>query len=171
MISSFLFSLFSDQQESFDLFDRQALQEYILLVSQDLTSKAKQGGLRDKPSAKADMYHTHYILAGLSLAQHSQKHSRQRLEELKASFKTPDYSKCIIGNSESQDEAFERMKEIYSRALAWEVEEDKELVVGLVSNKVVSSSSWWLTLACHSSAKDPFLFLFGAGHSYLYILS
>lgn len=137
VLRALMTSDFPDQQESFDLFDRQALQEYILLVSQDLTSKAKQGGLRDKPSAKADMYHTHYILAGLSLAQHSQKHSRQRLEELKASFKTPDYSKCIIGNSESQDEAFERMKEIYSRALAWEVEEDKDLVVGLVSNKVL----------------------------------
>ncbi|PLW21491.1 hypothetical protein PCANC_00308 [Puccinia coronata f. sp. avenae] len=128
---------FPDQQESFDLFDRQALQEYILLVSQDLTPQAKQGGLRDKPSAMPDMYHTHYILSGLSLAQHSQKHSLQRIEELKKAFKTPDYSKSILGNSESESEGFERMKEIYSRALAWEVEQEKELVVGLVSNKVL----------------------------------
>jgi protein farnesyltransferase subunit beta len=151
---------FSDQQESFDLFDRQALQEYILLVSQDLTPQAKQGGLRDKPSAMPDMYHTHYILSGLSLAQHSQKHSLQRIEELKKAFKTPDYSKSILGNSESESEGFERMKEIYSRALAWEVEQEKELVVGLVSNKVVS-----LSLDCFSSLYVPltisiFCFLF-----------
>ncbi|WAR53048.1 hypothetical protein PtB15_2B477 [Puccinia triticina] len=128
---------FPDQQDSFDLFDRRALQEYILLISQDLTPKAKQGGLRDKPSAVPDMYHTHYILAGLSLAQHSQRHSPQRIEEVKGTFKSPDYSKCIIGDSESEGDAFERMKEIYSRALAWEVQKDKDLVVGMVSNEVL----------------------------------
>ncbi|POW20835.1 hypothetical protein PSHT_03116 [Puccinia striiformis] len=106
-------------------------------ISQDLTPKAKQGGLRDKPSAVPDMYHTHYILSGLSLAQHSQKHSPQHIEELRQSFKTPDYSKCILGDSESEHDGFERMKEIYSRALAWEVQQDKDLVVGLVSNEVL----------------------------------
>ncbi|EFP89630.2 uncharacterized protein PGTG_15593 [Puccinia graminis f. sp. tritici CRL 75-36-700-3] len=128
---------FSDQHESFDLFDRQALQEYILLISQDLSPKAKQGGLRDKPSAVPDMYHTHYILAGLSLAQHSQKHSLQRIEELKQAFKKPDFSTCILGNSETESDALERMKIIYSRALAWEVQKDKDLVVGMVSNEVL----------------------------------
>ncbi|KAH9441675.1 hypothetical protein Pst134EA_032685, partial [Puccinia striiformis f. sp. tritici] len=105
---SFMGCISQDEQDSFDLFDRQALQEYILLISQDLTPKAKQGGLRDKPSAVPDIQ----------------------------SFQTPDYSKCILGDSESEHDGFERMKEIYSRALAWEVQQDKDLVVGLVSNEV-----------------------------------
>ncbi|KAH9471495.1 hypothetical protein Pst134EA_005391 [Puccinia striiformis f. sp. tritici] len=137
LLRALMSSDLTDEQDSFDLFDRQALQEYILLISQDLTPKAKQGGLRDKPSAVPDMYHTHYILSGLSLAQHSQKHSPQHIEELRQSFKTPDYSKCILGDSESEHDGFERMKEIYSRALAWEVQQDKDLVVGLVSNEVL----------------------------------
>ncbi|POW08503.1 hypothetical protein PSHT_09547 [Puccinia striiformis] len=102
LLRALMSSDLTDEQDSFDLFDRQALQEYILLISQDLTPKAKQGGLRDKPSAVPDMYHTHYILSGLSLAQHSQKHSPQHIEELRQSFKTPDYSKCILGDSESE---------------------------------------------------------------------
>lgn len=47
------------------LFDRIALQEYILVVAQ-----APRGGLRDKPGKNADAYHTCYNLSGLSLSQH-----------------------------------------------------------------------------------------------------
>jgi hypothetical protein len=70
--------------------------------------------------------------------QHPQKHSFQRIQELKQNFKRPQYSKCILGDSESESDAFQRMKEIYSRVLGWEVQKDEELVVGLVSNEVVS---------------------------------
>ncbi|KAI9138313.1 terpenoid cyclases/protein prenyltransferase alpha-alpha toroid [Paraphysoderma sedebokerense] len=46
------------------LFDREALQEYILICCQ-----AKKG-LRDKPGKSPDYYHTCYCLSGLSVAQH-----------------------------------------------------------------------------------------------------
>lgn len=47
------------------LFDAQALQEFILVCCQDKDS----GGLRDKPDKSKDMYHTCYALSGLSIAQ------------------------------------------------------------------------------------------------------
>lgn len=41
------------------------LQRYILMCGQDVL----KGGLRDKPSASCDLYHTNYSLCGLSYAQ------------------------------------------------------------------------------------------------------
>jgi len=46
-------------------FDREALQEYILLCCQ-----IQDGGLRDKPGKYPDYYHVCYCLSGLSIAQH-----------------------------------------------------------------------------------------------------
>ena len=46
------------------LFDRSALQEYILACGQQA-----DGGLRDKPNKYRDFYHTCYALSGLSVAQ------------------------------------------------------------------------------------------------------
>ncbi|KAG1143314.1 hypothetical protein G6F37_007069 [Rhizopus arrhizus] len=48
------------------LFDREGLQEYILLCCQ-----SQYGGLLDKPGKRVDYYHTCYCLSGLSVAQHS----------------------------------------------------------------------------------------------------
>ncbi|GMR59105.1 hypothetical protein PMAYCL1PPCAC_29300 [Pristionchus mayeri] len=45
-------------------FDARALQEYILVCCQD-----PHGGLRDKPGVKRDLYHTCYVLSGISIAQ------------------------------------------------------------------------------------------------------
>ena len=45
-------------------YDELALQRYILLGGQTLT-----GGLRDKPGKGPDLYHTCYVLSGLSVAQ------------------------------------------------------------------------------------------------------
>ncbi|KAF9917037.1 hypothetical protein BX616_002092 [Lobosporangium transversale] len=47
------------------IYDRDALQEYILIACE-----AKTGGLRDKPTKSPDYYHTCYCLSGLSLSQH-----------------------------------------------------------------------------------------------------
>jgi protein farnesyltransferase subunit beta len=47
------------------LFDEGMLQRYILLCAQDV-----HGGLRDKPSANRDFYHSCYNLSGISVAQH-----------------------------------------------------------------------------------------------------
>ena len=46
------------------LFDQGMLQRYILLCAQNVT-----GGLRDKPSARRDFYHSCYNLSGLSVSQ------------------------------------------------------------------------------------------------------
>ncbi|KAK6581491.1 hypothetical protein PZA11_006182 [Diplocarpon coronariae] len=50
------------------LFSREGLIRYILCCCQD---QSKRGGLRDKPSHTSDSYHTCYVLAGLSSAQHN----------------------------------------------------------------------------------------------------
>ncbi len=47
------------------LFNRTALQEYLLICAQD-----PRGGLVDKPGKSRDFYHTSYTLSGLSVAQH-----------------------------------------------------------------------------------------------------
>ncbi|TRY56978.1 hypothetical protein DNTS_023901 [Danionella cerebrum] len=47
------------------MFERKALQEYILLCCQN-----PAGGLLDKPGKSRDFYHTCYCLSGLSIAQH-----------------------------------------------------------------------------------------------------
>ncbi|KAJ2615491.1 CAAX farnesyltransferase (FTase) subunit beta [Coemansia sp. RSA 1365] len=48
------------------LYDRAALQRYVLACCQD----GRMGGLRDKPGKSSDLYHTLYCLSGLSLSQH-----------------------------------------------------------------------------------------------------
>ncbi|RAL60201.1 hypothetical protein DID88_000822 [Monilinia fructigena] len=50
-----------------NLYSREGLIRYILCCCQDTGSR---GGLRDKPSHRSDSYHTCYVLAGLSSAQH-----------------------------------------------------------------------------------------------------
>ncbi|QSZ34840.1 hypothetical protein DSL72_007699 [Monilinia vaccinii-corymbosi] len=52
---------------SVNLYSREGLIRYILCCCQDTGSR---GGLRDKPSHRSDSYHTCYVLAGLSSAQH-----------------------------------------------------------------------------------------------------
>ncbi|MCP9264563.1 Farnesyltransferase, CAAX box, beta [Dirofilaria immitis] len=47
-------------------FHGKALQEYILVACQDI----ENGGLRDKPDKPSDLYHTCYVLSGLSIAQY-----------------------------------------------------------------------------------------------------
>lgn len=65
------------------VFDRRALQEYILVVAQ-----APQGGLRDKPGKRADAYHTANNLAGLSLCQHRVQYSQEFRRSVESSWKS-----------------------------------------------------------------------------------
>lgn len=51
------------------LYDYRALQEYVLICCQ----YKYHGGLLDKPGKIPDVYHTCYVLSGLSLAQHAVK--------------------------------------------------------------------------------------------------
>ena len=55
-------------------YDRLRLQEYLLCCCQ-----SAGGGLRDKPSKRADFYHTAYGLAGLSVAQHGWSVADERI--------------------------------------------------------------------------------------------
>src|SRR5690606_1442470 len=59
-----------DESEGTWLFNQRALLNYILLAAQ-----APSGGLRDKPSAKPDQYHTCYVLSGLSIASRNAPYS------------------------------------------------------------------------------------------------
>ncbi|KAI9102487.1 terpenoid cyclases/protein prenyltransferase alpha-alpha toroid [Phlyctochytrium arcticum] len=54
-----------DGDVAVDLFNRESLQEYILVCCQ-----AERGGMLDKPEKSPDFYHTCYVLSGLSIAQH-----------------------------------------------------------------------------------------------------
>jgi len=49
------------------LYSREGLIRYILCCCQDTS---RRGGLRDKPGMSSDPYHSCYVLAGLSSAQH-----------------------------------------------------------------------------------------------------
>ncbi|PHH65998.1 hypothetical protein CDD81_946 [Ophiocordyceps australis] len=60
-----------------NLFSRNALIRYILCCGQDLS---KRGGMRDKPGKHSDAYHTCYVLAGLSSAQHKWSLMRPRVD-------------------------------------------------------------------------------------------
>lgn len=54
-----------EQEASENVWNKQALVRYLLTCAQQ---PGKKGGMRDKPSAKPDGYHTTYALAGLSAA-------------------------------------------------------------------------------------------------------
>ncbi|CAK8533620.1 unnamed protein product [Lathyrus sativus] len=60
------YNFISEWRESEPLFHSMALQQYILLCSQE-----QDGGLRDKPGKRRDHYHSCYCLSGLSLCQYS----------------------------------------------------------------------------------------------------
>lgn len=151
-----------------DLFDRRALQEYILLISQEQsppsplkrpksakTSKSsrptskqieedKLGGLRDKPDTDPDPYHTHYVLAGLSNAQHYPTFSAAKAARVARGFKPIDISAqqkqsraIVLGSNESWEEGTRRMKDFYSRAMGWDVDPGRKIILGAKENELL----------------------------------
>lgn len=58
-----------EQRPMWSMYDYKALQEYVLICCQNKYS----GGLIDKPEKPPDVYHTCYVLSGLSIAQHAVK--------------------------------------------------------------------------------------------------
>ncbi|XP_026822060.1 protein farnesyltransferase subunit beta [Rhopalosiphum maidis] len=60
-----------NQRPMWSMYDYQALQEYVLICCQNRYS----GGLIDKPGKPPDVYHTCYVLSGLSIAQHAVENS------------------------------------------------------------------------------------------------
>ncbi|VDB99893.1 unnamed protein product [Peniophora sp. CBMAI 1063] len=102
------------------LFNRKALQEYILFTGQH-----PAGGLRDKPPKHPDAYHTLYCLSGLSAAQHRLVQSSSRRAEVHAIWK----------DTEESDKA-PLSKTAFAEALCWSEEEGSSLIVGPASNRV-----------------------------------
>jgi hypothetical protein len=84
-----------------------------------------------------DMYHTHYVLSGLSVGQHKPRHSRDEIRKLTDHFQTPDFATCMLGATEREDEALQRMKGVYARTLGWEFYPRDKLIVGRPENEVV----------------------------------
>lgn len=78
MISEILKS--EEQRPTWPMYNYQALQEYVLICCQNNYS----GGLIDKPGKPPDVYHTCYVLSGLSIAQHPDQNDT-----------------CVIGNPEN----------------------------------------------------------------------
>ncbi|KAI0056038.1 terpenoid cyclases/Protein prenyltransferase [Artomyces pyxidatus] len=115
------------------LFNRKALQEYILLAGQHGT-----GGLRDKPPKNADSYHTLYCLAGLSAAQHRVFPSLPRKSQLTTSWKP---------TGETNEDLH---KIAFTEALCWLEEEGGSKIVGPASNRVNATHPLFNLTATHT---------------------
>ncbi|KAG0146930.1 hypothetical protein CROQUDRAFT_494278 [Cronartium quercuum f. sp. fusiforme G11] len=124
-----------DSEEIFEPHDRQSLQEYALLVSQ---LQSRTGGLREGPLSRPDLYHTHYILCGLSAAQHLHRFSpiQAKLREQEFDARSSPPPRFML-TEETIEQATNRARSIYSRALSWEVRDQGCLVIGEPQNKLV----------------------------------
>lgn len=130
-----------------ELFDRSALQKYVLLVAQD-----PEGGLRDKPEKYVkvapvillvinffctrrfpDAYHTCYCLSGLSSVQHRIRLNHDRLTELCAHTNVDDAPGFLCGENETPMAASRRLARSYAALVAWEYDDRESTVLGNTS--------------------------------------
>ncbi|KAL1408783.1 CAAX farnesyltransferase (FTase) subunit beta [Vanrija albida] len=121
------------------LFNRVALQEYILLAGQVETGKG--GGLRDKPGKRPDLYHTANDLSGLSIAQHHVKHSPALVEKNRGLFDPskgfpPVKPTTPEGGWKSEAERQRARREVFANALGWAEEKGEQIVVGGDASRV-----------------------------------
>ncbi|GAA5823346.1 hypothetical protein JCM11251_007574 [Rhodosporidiobolus azoricus] len=132
-----------DSEEVDEVYDRSALQQYILLVAQQPLT----GGLRDKPGKPADAYHTCYNLAGASGAQSHWRCSPSKARSVGEGWQSPfggvlgivdeeeggegekQKVELVKGEQESDERAEERMKAIYARSMAWKEDAEGEKLV------------------------------------------
>ncbi|KAI0037908.1 terpenoid cyclases/Protein prenyltransferase [Auriscalpium vulgare] len=115
------------------LFNRKALQEYILCAGQH-----PAGGLRDKPPKNPDAYHTLYCIAGLSAAQHRVFPSQARRRQLEEAWA-------------SDGELNDRLrKTAFVEALSWLEEEGTSKVIGPSSNRVNATQPLFNLTATHT---------------------
>ncbi|KAG5733406.1 Protein farnesyltransferase subunit beta [Termitomyces sp. T112] len=112
------------------LFNRRALQEYILYAGQH-----PAGGLRDKPPKNPDAYHTLYCLSGLSIAQHRISPSDARRAQIRNSWDATRFHASDLKISESVLPGGIRQK-IFEDALAWAQDEGGSIIVGGSQNRV-----------------------------------
>lgn len=132
-----------------DLFNRRALQEYVLIAAQ-----AERGGLRDKPGKGSDAYHSCYNLSGMAAAQHayvfdptpahphsgattgkttsasSSSPSNIHWERPSSSSSSSSNLRLVKGAQESEEEAEKRQRALFTSSLGWNELEGKKLVVG-----------------------------------------
>ncbi|PIL34579.1 hypothetical protein GSI_03358 [Ganoderma sinense ZZ0214-1] len=119
------------------LFDRRALQEYILYAGQH-----PAGGLRDKPPKPADAYHTLYCATGLSAAQHRVTPSEARRKAVMSAWdpvqaRARGDTTTYVPPSDVERERFEEVKkQTFAHALSWSEEEGAETYVGGAANRV-----------------------------------
>lgn len=106
------------------LFDRIALQEYILVVAQDFEG----GGLRDKPGKGPDAYHTCYNLCGLSMSQNSVQIDIPEMQKHHQSF-VPQQEQ-----EESDIDAWRRC--CYSAMQCWTHDKEPQCILGGKANQV-----------------------------------
>ena len=112
--------------EKQDLFNRVALQEYVLIAAQ-----AQQGGLRDKPGKRADAYHSCYNLSGLAAAQHSMYiDNGETRAALEKDWQESSKTVLVKAKNEAEAEANQRMKDVFCSALAWKEDEARKIIVG-----------------------------------------
>ncbi|TFK87888.1 terpenoid cyclases/Protein prenyltransferase [Polyporus arcularius HHB13444] len=149
-----------DGQKSWDdaddsLFNRKALQEYILCAGQH-----PAGGLRDKPPKPADAYHTLYCTAGLSAAQHrvipsearekaviSAWHSSQAHAKAESRHPGTAYAPSSDADREMLDEL---RKGIFAHAMSWSEEDGTAVYVGGAANRVNATHPLFNLTVTHS---------------------
>ncbi|EIW52190.1 terpenoid cyclases/Protein prenyltransferase [Trametes versicolor FP-101664 SS1] len=140
------------------LFDRKALQEYILLAGQH-----PAGGLRDKPPKAADAYHTLYCSAGLSAAQHRVIPSEPRKNAIISAW---DAAKALSrdgtgfrATSEAEREKLDALrKQTCAHVLSWAEEEGTELYVGGAANRVNATHPLFNLTTTHSDAMMAYFY-------------
>lgn len=115
------------------LFNREALQEYVLFAGQH-----PAGGLRDKPPKHPDSYHTLYCLAGLSAAQHRVAPDHSRRDGLLRSWDADAARKVtvVVGSVDEQGRLDTLRQESYLDALCWLEDEGADKYVGGSANRV-----------------------------------
>ncbi|TVY24793.1 Protein farnesyltransferase subunit beta [Lachnellula hyalina] len=94
------------------LYSREGLIRYIMCCCQD---QSKRGGLRDKPSHSSDSYHTCYVLAGLSSAQHKWHFNASPMEMESSGTLSSPYqwtSEIFVEDSQIYDEE-DRLKTLH----------------------------------------------------------
>ncbi|BEJ12676.1 hypothetical protein CspHIS471_0211360 [Cutaneotrichosporon sp. HIS471] len=121
----------TDEPSMHALFNRVALQEYVLLAAQ----RPELGGLRDKPGKRPDLYHTCNNLSGLSIAQHRLTHTPEEVQKQRDAFKSgkglpPIKPTTPGGGWKSEDERQAVRREVWANVRAWVEDESANLTVG-----------------------------------------
>ncbi|OSC97259.1 terpenoid cyclases/Protein prenyltransferase [Trametes coccinea BRFM310] len=132
------------------LFNRQALQEYILCAGQH-----PAGGLRDKPPKPADAYHTLYCAAGLSAAQHRVIPSEARRKAVISAWNAEQArahdSTGFATASDAEREKLDLLRrDTFAHVLSWTEEEGTALYVGGAANRVNATHPVFNLTTTHS---------------------